>query len=97
MQDLTLIQPHSLPKDKLKNRNIQTIDIAFDKHEEYKPEEDPKLVKLTKPNPPRGPLSDKNWMEKEKTMMCCYKMVTTECRIWPLQGRLEQYIQSVCV
>jgi len=83
---------HNLPPDQLKAREVDFINIATDKIEkkDYKPEEDPALVKSAKAE--RGPLVDK-W-EEQKPLMCCYKLVTVEFKLFGFQGRVEKFLQT---
>lgn len=80
----------NLPEDKLAERTVDHVDIAFDdltKH--YKREEDPKFFKSVKTN--RGPLIE-GWRD-DKPMMCSYKLVNASFEVWGFQTRVEDYIQ----
>jgi len=83
---------HSLPPDQLKKREVDYIDIANDKIEkkDYKKEEDPVLVKSEKAE--RGPLTE-GWKDK-KPLMCCYKLVTVEFKMFGFQGKVEKFLQT---
>jgi len=83
---------HNLPADKLQKREVVYIDIS-DKVEDknkYKKEEDPTLVKSEKAG--RGPLTP-GWKEK-KPLMCCYKLVTAEFKMWGFQGKVESFLMN---
>lgn len=79
----------NLPSEKLSERSIDEIDIAFDeltKH--YKREEDPKFFQSSKTK--RGPLIE-GWRD-DKPVMCSYKVVHASFEVWGLQGRVEDFI-----
>lgn len=80
----------NLPEDKLAERSVDHIDIAFDdlaKH--YKREEDPKFFKSEKTQ--RGPLIE-GWRD-EQPIMCSYKLVNASFEVWGFQTRVEDFIQ----
>jgi len=83
---------HNLTPEQLKKREVDFIDIAADKidKKEYKKEEDPALVKSEKAG--RGPLTE-GWKEKQP-LMCCYKLVTVEFKMFGLQGKVESFLQN---
>lgn len=79
----------NLPSEKLSERSIDEIDIAFDeltKH--YKREEDPKFFQSSKTK--RGPLIE-GWRD-DKPVMCSYKVVHASFEVWGLQSRVEDFI-----
>lgn len=82
-----------LADDKLKEREVDHIDIAFDevqpKH--YKEEEDPKHFKSKITN--RGPLLE-GWRMTDKPIMCSYKLVHASFEVWGLQTKVESMIQT---
>jgi len=82
---------HQLTPEQLKKREVDFIDITekLDK-KEYKKEEDPLLVASAKTG--RGPLTE-GWKEKQP-LMCCYKLVTVEFKMWGLQGKVEGFLQN---
>lgn len=84
---------HELPSDKLKIREIVTIDIANDPvlPGDYKPDEDPAKFKSAKTD--RGPLVGK-WHDTVKPVMTCYKLVTAEFKWFGLQTRVESFIMK---
>jgi len=82
----------NLSKAELSKRKIIKLDIANDEFEEYKKEDDPKLCKSQQTQ--RGPIVGKDWESKQSTIMCCYKLVTVECKIWGLQSKIESRIQE---
>lgn len=87
-----LFQCLNLPPNKLAERTVDHIDIAFDdlanaKH--YKREEDPKFFKSVKTK--RGPLIE-GWRD-DKPIMCSYKLVNASFEVWGFQTRVEDYIQ----
>jgi len=83
---------HKLEGDQLKNREVDVIDIAADPEDKnkYKKEEDPTLVKFEKSG--RGPLTE-GW-QKNKPLMCCYKLVTAEFKMWGFQGKVESFLMK---
>lgn len=80
----------------LKERVVDTIDIAYDEIDptKYKEEEDPTLYvsKVTG----RGKLQ-KDWKETSKPIMCSYKQCSVNFQIWGIQTRGEQYIHKVAL
>jgi len=83
---------HNLAPDVLKKREVDIIDISapVEDKKNYKKEEDPTLVKSDKAE--RGPLTE-GWKEK-KPLMCCYKLVTAEFKMFGLQGRVESFLMK---
>ncbi|XP_064103826.1 phosphatidylinositol transfer protein alpha isoform-like isoform X4 [Macrobrachium nipponense] len=86
---------HELTGDKLKLREIVTIDISNDpvKPSDYKADEDPTKFKSEKTG--RGPLQGPQWWKKCDPVMTCYKLVTCEFKWFGLQSRIEKFIQDV--
>lgn len=87
----SVIKCLSLSDDKLAERQVVQLDIAFDdlssdKH--YKREEDPKFYRSTKTN--RGPLLE-GWRD-DQPIMCSYKLVNASFEVWGFQTRVEDYI-----
>jgi hypothetical protein len=82
----------NLSKAELSKRKIVKVDIVNDDFEEYKKEDDPKLCKSIETG--RGPINGKDWETKQPVIMCCYKLVTVECRIWGLQNKIESKFQE---
>lgn len=81
-----------IAEEKLKDRAVDHIDIAFDeltKH--YKKEEDPKFYKSVKTG--RGPLVE-GWRDCDKPIMCSYKLVHASFEVWGLQTKVEDFIQK---
>lgn len=79
-----------MPKEKLSERAIDEIDIAFDElSKHYKREEDPKYFQSTKTT--RGPLIE-GW-RNDKPIMCSYKLVNASFEVWGFQTRVEDFIQ----
>jgi len=82
----------NVPPELLKKREVEFINIA-DKLEDkkaYKKEEDPTLVRSEKAN--RGPLTE-GWQE-QKPLMCCYKLVTAEFKMFGFQGKVESFLMK---
>jgi hypothetical protein len=82
----------NIPPDLLKKREIDYIDISapMEDKKNYKKEEDPTLVKSEKAG--RGPLTE-GWQEK-KPLMCCYKLVTAEFKMWGFQSKVESFLMK---
>jgi len=80
--------PDTVPSEK-DHVNIVTDPVSSYK---YKPEEDPSLYVSKKSE--RGPLSP-NWIETTNPIMCSYKMVSVDFRVFGLQTTVEYYIHSV--
>jgi len=87
----TTENPFDLPEEKLKEREVDHIDIAFDEPRHYKEEEDPKKFKSVATN--RGPLME-GWRETDKPIMCSYKLVHAAFEVWGLQTKVEAMIHS---
>ena len=89
-----------LSDEELSQRTIDFIDIVNDPLAEYryKESEDPKLVTVLKPSPPRGPLS-KSWKTdlraNSQPVMCSYKIVKAKFEVWGLQTKVEAWAQKV--
>lgn len=83
---------HNLPPDVLKNREVDNIDIAADPvdKKDYKPEEDPALVRSEKAN--RGPLVE-GWKDSAP-VMCCYKLVSVEFKMFGFQTKVENFMMT---
>jgi hypothetical protein len=85
---------HNLPRNVLKNRIVDYIDIAFDAVDPryYKLQEDPLYFhsKLTG----RGPLKEK-WEQVTQPIMCCYKLVSVNFSLWGLRTKMENLIHDV--
>lgn len=91
---------HSLSAEQLKEREIVNIDIgeALADAYDYKSEEDPALFRSVKTG--RGPLNTKDWPKKmlaTKTtpMICCYKLVFLEFKMFGLQTKCESYLKNM--
>lgn len=86
---LISLQCLELAADKLAERAVDDIDIAFDDlSRHYKAEEDPKLFQSEKTK--RGPLIE-GWRD-DKPIMCSYKLVDASFEVWGFQTRVEDYI-----
>ena len=84
---------HNLSSDELEKREVVVIDIT-DTFGEYKPDEDPTLFRSAKTG--RGPLVRGEWMKTMKTpLICCYKLVHVEFKVFGLQSRVESYAKNM--
>jgi len=83
-------------EEELKNRTVDTIDIAYDPIDpsKYKPEEDPTIFVSKKTG--RGKLG-KDWKETTTPIMCSYKECSVQLKIWGLQTKGESYIHKVAL
>lgn len=80
----------NLSPEKLTERSVDHIDIAFDDlTKQYKQEEDPKFFQSEKTK--RGPLIE-GWRD-DKPIMCSYKLVNASFEVWGFQTRVEDFIQ----
>jgi len=72
----------------LSKRKVEFLDICT-------PTEDASLdpTKIGCPRAGRGPL-EPGWQTSAKPIMCCYKLVTIQARIFGLQGKLESTIEK---
>lgn len=83
-----------IPADKLSDRSVHYVDIAFDElstNKHYKTEEDPKHFKSLKTG--RGPLLE-GWRNDDKPIMCSYKLVHASFEVWGFQTRVEEFIHA---
>ncbi|KAJ1905742.1 hypothetical protein IWQ60_012218 [Tieghemiomyces parasiticus] len=79
------------PKDVLKKRQVVKIDVANDKPDKYKADEDPSIFKSEKTG--RGPLKG-DWQKTCEPVMTCYKLVTAEFVWFGLQTLVESFIHK---
>jgi hypothetical protein len=86
---------HNLTREQLEKREIVVIDIAEQLSAgEYKEDEDPSLFKSIKTG--RGPLIKGEWINSnQKPLICCYKLVSVEFKVFGLQTRAENYIKTM--
>lgn len=85
---------HNLSPEELEKREIVEIDIAAPvPANEYKEDEDPTRFKSQKTG--RGPLVPGEWITKTKPLICCYKLVIVEFKVFGLQTRSENYLKSM--
>eukprot|EP00824_Muranothrix_gubernata_P010741 TRINITY_DN23848_c0_g1_i1.p2 TRINITY_DN23848_c0_g1~~TRINITY_DN23848_c0_g1_i1.p2 ORF type:complete len:344 (-),score=86.63 TRINITY_DN23848_c0_g1_i1:1098-2129(-) len=82
---------HNLPKDLLKKRVIDVMNIATDRVEkkDYRKDEDPTLVHSEKTS--IGPLQ-RGWETGTQPMMWAYKLLTIEFRYKGIQKKVEKTI-----
>nr|XP_039247916.1 cytoplasmic phosphatidylinositol transfer protein 1-like [Styela clava] len=74
-------------------RDIDHLDIAYDKapDKSYKESEDCTKFHSKKTN--RGPLR-LGWRDNHKPIMCSFKLVLVKFEVWGLQSRVESFIQK---
>jgi len=84
---------HKLEGDMLKKREVDLIDISADVEDKnaYKKEEDPTIVKSEKAG--RGPLN-KGWQKDSTPLMCAYKLVTVEFKMFGFQSKVENFLMK---
>lgn len=87
-----LVNVHELSPDKLKLREVISIDIANDTipATDYKDTTDP--TKFHSEKGDRGPLVG-HWQNSAEPVMTCYKLVTVEFKWFGLQNRVESFLQ----
>jgi len=93
----TIDNVFKLNEKQLKMREVIHVDIAVEgidrKSSEYKPEEDPAVLKLNKAK--RGPLTP-GWQDNldkaDHDYICVYKLFTCNFKWFGLQGRIESFI-----
>jgi hypothetical protein len=83
--------PHELTEQELKERKIYLLDIMEQDKEDkdYAEKYDPVGYKSELTG--RGPLG-KDWMETTKPVMCCYKLIKADVKIWGIQTKTENTI-----
>jgi len=81
---------HSSPTTDLKKREVVVLDMVNDDVDDYREDEDPKLVAVVKTRPPRGPLR-KNWMVNSANlpMVTAYKLVRVKFKWFGVQTMVE--------
>ncbi|KAM3173849.1 hypothetical protein ACTXT7_011742 [Hymenolepis weldensis] len=92
--DIRLENAHKLPQELLDKRKVVYVDISEPTAPgDTKPGEDPTQYVSVKTN--RGPLQKGRWWEKEHNcpIMCAYKLVTCDFKVWGFQTRIEDLIQ----
>ncbi len=85
---------HNLTSEQLAKREIVVLDISEPvSANEYKEDEDPQLFKSSKTG--RGPLLP-GWINKsQKPLICVYKLVCIDFKIFGLQTRVETYLKNM--
>ncbi|XP_035709975.1 phosphatidylinositol transfer protein beta isoform-like [Folsomia candida] len=85
----------NLTPDQLKIREVVLIDIGenlgSDEEAQLPEDEIPRRYRSSKTL--RGPLTT-NWINEAEPVMCSYKLVTCEFKVFGLQNRLENFIQK---
>jgi hypothetical protein len=86
---------HNLTPEQLEKREIINIDIGEPvSPNDYKEDEDPAIFKSVKTG--RGPLKPGEWInDKQKPLLCCYKLVFAEFKVFGLQTRAEGYLKNM--
>uniref|UniRef100_A0A5K4FAB3 Phosphatidylinositol transfer protein n=1 Tax=Schistosoma mansoni TaxID=6183 RepID=A0A5K4FAB3_SCHMA len=85
---------HQLSPEKWAEVEVIYIDIGdiSQAGKDYNPNEDPTTFRSEKTG--RGPLKPKWWENGYKgPIMCAYKLVSCEFKVWGMQGRIEKMIQ----
>ncbi|MGH0120476.1 UNVERIFIED_CONTAM: hypothetical protein FKN15_066363 [Acipenser sinensis] len=82
------------PNKNNSEREVCFLDIAYDDipDRHYKSSEDLRCFASIKTG--RGPLKE-GWREKDKPVMCSYKLVSVKFEVWGLQTRVEQFVHKV--
>lgn len=85
---------HNLTPEQLEKREIVIIDISDPVPDsDYKADEDPAIFKSTKTG--RGPLQRGSWYKKQRPLICCYKLVSLEFKVFGLQTKSENYLKNM--
>ena len=82
---------HNLSAEELEKREVINIDIT-DPYGEYKEDEDPTLFKS---KTGRGPLKRNEWISNHKPLICCYKVVHIDFKVFGLQTKVENYAKGM--
>ena len=82
---------HNLSAEELEKREVVVIDIT-ELFGEYKAEEDPTLFRS---KTGRGPLTKNEWIAKQTPLICCYKLVHAEFKVFGFQARAENYVKNM--
>ncbi|RMZ98896.1 Phosphatidylinositol transfer alpha isoform [Brachionus plicatilis] len=83
---------HKLTQEQLEKREIVYIDIA-EKLSNDNSNEDPSIFKSKKTG--RGPLVPGEWYKNHQPLICCYKLVTAEIKLFGLQTKCENYLKTM--
>ena len=84
---------HNLTSEQLEKREVIICDITDPIPQNlYKKDEDPLLVETTKTN--RGPLKI-GWISHTKPLVCVYKLVCVEFKVFGLQSKVESYLKGM--
>jgi hypothetical protein len=84
---------HNLSPEQLDKREIVVIDISEPVADaDYKLEEDPSKFKSLRTG--RGPLT-RGWIKKQTPLICCYKLVFLEFKMFGLQTKSESYLKNM--
>ena len=85
---------HGLSGGELEAREVIDVDIAGQVDpSEYRAEEDPSRFESVKSG--RGPLVAGEWFRGQQPLICVYKLVKVEFRVFGLQTRVEGYMRSM--
>lgn len=85
---------HNLTPEQLEKREVIVIDITDPVPEnEYKEDEDPTLFRSKKTG--RGPLVRGEWFKSQTPMICCYKLVFAEIKVFGIQSKAESYLKNM--
>lgn len=83
---------HNLTREQLEKREIVYIDIA-EKIPNDNIKEDLSTFKSKKTG--RGPLVPGEWYKNHQPLICCYKLVTAEVKLFGLQSKCENYLKTM--
>jgi hypothetical protein len=88
---------HGLTEEQLANRDVIVVDIAEPVEGECPPDEDPAQFRSAKTG--RGPLQAGHWFRSagagQQPLICVYKLVTVEFKVFGLQTRVEAYMKNM--
>ena len=83
---------HELSPDLLSQRKVVHINIAD--NPSLDPQNNPTTFVADKADPPRGPLTDKDWAKSAQPVMTVYKLITIEFKWFGLQTQVESWMMS---
>lgn len=85
---------HNLTPEQLAKREVIVVDISDPiSQSDYKEDEDPAIFRSKKTD--RGPLARGEWISKQRPLICCYKLVFVEFKVFGLQTKAESYLKNM--
>lgn len=87
------VKDFGLSESDLARREIDHVDIAYDKVPEKSYKENEDCTKFRSKKTDRGPLLP-GWRETQQPIMCSYKLVMVKFEVWAFQSKVETFIQK---